>query len=124
MVRSMLKDKHLPNELWGKAMSTATYILNKCSTKRLEYITPEEYWFGIKPSLSHLKLFGSIAYRYMPDQLRRNLYDKSSQMILVEYHSAGGYKWFDLVNKKFVISKDVIVDELKECDWTENIKKD
>ncbi|PNX58084.1 retrovirus-related Pol polyprotein from transposon TNT 1-94 [Trifolium pratense] len=41
MVRSMLKGKHLPKELWGEAVSTATYILNRCPTKKLEGITPE-----------------------------------------------------------------------------------
>ena len=30
MVRSMLKDKNLPKEFWGEAVSTETYILNRC----------------------------------------------------------------------------------------------
>ena len=30
MVRSMLKGKNLPKEFWGEAVSTATYILNRC----------------------------------------------------------------------------------------------
>ncbi|GAU30981.1 hypothetical protein TSUD_104950 [Trifolium subterraneum] len=55
MVRSMLNGKHLPKELWGEVVSTATYILNRCPTKKLEGITPEECWSGIKPSLTHLK---------------------------------------------------------------------
>ncbi|MCI82297.1 retrovirus-related pol polyprotein from transposon tnt 1-94, partial [Trifolium medium] len=42
MVRSMLNGKHLAKELWGEAVSTATYILNRCPTKKLEGITPEE----------------------------------------------------------------------------------
>ena len=42
MVRSMLKGKHFPNELWGEVVSTVTYILKKCLTKRLEGITLEE----------------------------------------------------------------------------------
>ena len=71
MVRSMLKGKNLPKEFWGEAVSTATYILNKCPTKKLEGITPEECWSGVKPSLSHLKVFGSIAHRHVLDQLRR-----------------------------------------------------
>ena len=87
MVRSMLKGKNLPKEFWGEAVTTATYILNRCPTKKLERITPEECWSGVKPSLSHLKVFGSIAHRHVPDQLRRKLDDKSSQMILVGYHS-------------------------------------
>jgi hypothetical protein len=45
-------------------------------------------------------------------------------MILIGYHSIGSYKLFDLVNKQVVISRDMIIDELKEWDWTENFKKD
>src|SRR4051812_42084549 len=41
MVRSMLCGKKLPKELWGEAVSTATYLLNRCPTKKLEKITPE-----------------------------------------------------------------------------------
>lgn len=67
MVRSMLKGKHLPNELLGEVVSIATYILNKCPTKKLEGITPEECWYAIKPSLSHLNIFGSIAHRHVSD---------------------------------------------------------
>ena len=69
-------------------------------------------------------MFGFISHRHVSDQLRRKLNDTSSQMILIGYHSTGGYKLFDLVNKKVVISRDVIIDELKEWDWTKNIKKD
>lgn len=124
MVRSMLNGKHLPKELWAEAVSTAAYILNRCPTKRLDGITPEESWSGVRPSLNHLKVFGSLVYRHVPDQLRRKLDDKSNQMILVGYHSTGGYKLFDPVTKQIVISRDVIVDELKEWDWTSNSKGD
>lgn len=116
MVRSMLKDKHLLNELYDEVVSTATYILNKCSTKRLKSITPDDCCYGVKPSLNHLKVIGSITHRHVPYQLRRNMDDKSSQMILVGYHSTGGYKLFDLVNKQVVINMDLIMHELKECD--------
>lgn len=42
MARSMLQGTHLPKELWGETVSTATYILNRCSTKKLEGIMLEE----------------------------------------------------------------------------------
>ena len=67
MMRIMLKGKHLPKEFWGEVVSTATYILKRCPTKKLEGITPKECWSGVKPSLSHLKVFGSIAHRHVPD---------------------------------------------------------
>lgn len=114
MVTSMLKGKHLPNELWGEVVSIARHILNKCLTKRLEGITPEECWYGVTPSLRHLEVFGSIEHKHVPDQLRKKLDDKSSQMVLMGDHLTGGYKQFDLVNKQVIINGDVIIYELKE----------
>lgn len=69
-------------------------------------------------------MFGSIKHKHVPDQLRRDMDDKSIQMILVRYHLIGGYKMFDPMNKQFMINRDVIVDELKQWGWTKNIKKD
>ena len=34
-------------------------------------------------------------------------------MLLVGYHSIGGYNLFDMSSKKIVISQDVVMDELK-----------
>lgn len=50
MVRSMLRGKHLPNELWGEAVSTVTYILNRFLAKKLKGITLEKCCSGVKPS--------------------------------------------------------------------------
>ncbi|GAU43423.1 hypothetical protein TSUD_334860 [Trifolium subterraneum] len=123
MVRCMLKGKHLPKELWGEVVATATYILNLCPTKRLNGITPEECWSKNKPSVKHLRVFGSIAYKHVPDQLRRKLDVKATTMILVGYHSTGGYKLYDPVNKNVVVSRDVVFDEMKEWDWNMQEKK-
>jgi hypothetical protein len=89
----------------------------------LDRITPEESWSGVRPNLNHLKVFGSLVYRHVPDQLRRKLDDKSNQMVLIGYHSTGGYKLLDPITRQIVISRDVIVDELKEWDWSHNVKK-
>ncbi|XP_058784891.1 uncharacterized protein LOC131659762 [Vicia villosa] len=106
MVRSMLSGKGLPKELWGEAVSTATYLLNRCPTKKLEKLTPEEAWCEFKPNLSHLHVFGSVAYKHVPGQLRKKLDDKGEEMIFVGYHSTGGYKLFDARNRKIQISRD------------------
>lgn len=37
-------------------------------------------------------------------------------MILLGYHSTGGYKLFDVANKRIVISRDVVVGELKQVE--------
>ncbi|XP_073224742.1 uncharacterized protein [Cicer arietinum] len=92
----MLKGKNLPKELWGEAVATAAYVLNMCPTKKLEKVTPEEVWSGFKPNLSHLRVFGSVAFQHIPGQLQKKLDDKSEMMLLVGYHPTGGYKLFDV----------------------------
>ena len=62
MVRAMLKAKDLPRELWGEAVNTAVYILNRASSKALQGQTPYEKWTGRKPSVDHLRTFGCIAH--------------------------------------------------------------
>lgn len=60
----------------------------------------------------------------MPNQVRKKLYDKSSLMILIGYHLIGGCKLYDLTSKKVVINRNVIIDELEEWDWNDNVKND
>ncbi|CAH9074898.1 unnamed protein product [Cuscuta europaea] len=117
MARSMFKTKNMPHVYWGAAVTTAAYILNICPTKRLNGITPEEAWSGIKPTVSHLRIFGSLCYRHIPDEKRRKLSDKSQKLILVGYDPTGAYKLFDPVEQKCIISRDVIVDETATWNW-------
>lgn len=35
-------------------------------------------------------------------------------MILIGYHSTSGYKLFDVVNRRIMMSQDFIIDELKQ----------
>lgn len=83
-------------------------------TKRLESVTLKEAWSGFEPNLNHLRVFGSVAYEHLPGQLRKKMDDKGEVMILIGYHSTNGYKLFDVAKRKFKISLDVIVDEIKE----------
>jgi hypothetical protein len=71
-----------------------------------------------------MKVFGSLAYRLVPDQLKKKLNDKGEQMVFVGYHSTSGYKLFDPINNCVVVSRDVIIDDMKEWDWNNNKKKD
>ena len=86
MTRSLLKDKLLPQKLWGEAVVTSVYLLSKFPTKRIEGKVPEEVWSGIKPFVNHLTIFGSLCFKHISDQGRRNLEDKSEAMILIGYH--------------------------------------
>ena len=73
MKRRMLKGKGLPNKFWAETVKTATYILNRFSTKVVRNQTPFEAWHKRKPNVSHLKVFESIDYALIPSQSRDKL---------------------------------------------------
>jgi hypothetical protein len=66
-------DQNLPFSLWAEAASTAVYIHNMCPHKFLEEKTSEEVFTGIKPSIDHLRIFGSPIYIHIPKEKRTKL---------------------------------------------------
>ena len=60
MARTMMNEKGLPKYFWAEAVHAAVHILNRCPTKALKDKTPVEALSGIKPSISHFKIFGCI----------------------------------------------------------------
>ena len=117
MTRSMLKEKKLPHEFLGEIVNIAAYILNRCPTKKLKNQVLEEIWSGRKPSINHLKVFGSICYKHVPDARRKKFEDKSEAMILIGYHNTGAYMLLDPQSKKIAIGRDVKVIEHEYRDW-------
>ena len=118
MVRSMLKSKNMSKEFWAEAVECAVYVQNRCPHKKLGDQTPQEAWSGQKPTVSHFKVFGSVAYAHVPDQRRTKLEDKSQKYILIGYdEKTKGYRLFDPINKKVIVSRDVRVNEASKWDW-------
>ena len=70
MVRSMMSFTDLPLFLWGDALQTSIYILNRVPSKSVPTI-PYESCHGKKPTLAHFKIWGCPAYvkRLMVDKL-------------------------------------------------------
>ena len=60
----------LPLSFWGYALETATFTLNRTPSKSVE-MTPYELWFGKKPKMSFLKVWGGDAYmkKFQVDKL-------------------------------------------------------
>ena len=69
MACSILAAKDFPNEYWGEVVATAIYIMNRCPTKSVKNKVPQEAWIGMNHSVSHLKVFGCVAYAYFPHEL-------------------------------------------------------
>ncbi|KAF7132073.1 hypothetical protein RHSIM_Rhsim09G0034600 [Rhododendron simsii] len=119
MARSMLKSKKMPKEFWAEAVDCAIYLLNRCPTRSVDNRTPQEEWGGFKPSVSHLRIFGSIAYAHVPDEKRTKLDEKSEKFVFIGYDSRSkGYKLYNPSNGKIVISRDMEFDGESEWDWS------
>ena len=122
LVRSMLKEKNLPLELWGEAVSTCVYVLNRSSTKGITIKTPHEKWNGRKLNVSHLKVFGSIAFVKTTGRLSK-LEDKSKCIVFMKYEAGSkAYRCLDPVTFKIHISRDVIFAETKSFKFSEQDK--
>lgn len=62
MTRSILKAMKVLNYSWGEATRHATYLINRVPTRALHNQNPYECLKGKKPSLSHIRVFGCLAY--------------------------------------------------------------
>ena len=61
IVRPMMSLIGLPLSFWGYALETVAFTLNRAPSKSVE-TTPYELWFGKKPKLLFVKVWGCDAY--------------------------------------------------------------
>lgn len=112
MARCMLKGAGLPDAFWAEAVNTAVYVLNRCSTRALNNKTPDEAYYGTKPSVSHLRKFGCECFVHIPSERRKKLDDKSKKCIFLGYsEESKAYRLYDVEDKKIVTSRDVVFNE-------------
>jgi hypothetical protein len=124
IIRSMMTCKNVPKKFWPEALKWATYVLNRSPTVSVKNVTPEEAWSGIKPYVHHFRVFGCLAYAHVPDNHRKKLDSKSIKCVhLGLSEESKAYKLYDPIEKKIIISRDVVFDELHGWDWDNKDKK-
>lgn len=111
--RTMLIASGLKKFLWPEAVRTAVYLLNRSTSSKCVGSTPYEKWFGTKPDLSHVKIFGTECFVQIPKQLGREKWDpKAKKVFLVGFEpTAKNFRLFDPSNRKVFISCDVRFNE-------------
>lgn len=111
--RAMLSHANLPNKFWAEAVATAAYLRNRTTTSaNEEQLTPFEKWYGHKPNISHLRVFGCAAYSHVPSTERRKLDKKAQRMCFIGYSkNPKGYRLIDLSTDKVVTRRDVVFNE-------------
>ncbi|GKD22590.1 retrovirus-related pol polyprotein from transposon TNT 1-94, partial [Tanacetum coccineum] len=109
----------MPKEFWAEAVDCAVYLLNRCPSKNLDNQTPQEAWNGMKPTVSHLRIFGSIEYVHVPSQRRSKIDDRSKKHVFVGYDKQSkDYKLYNPVTRKVVVSRDMEFKEEGSWDWS------
>ena len=101
MVRSMISHSSLPESLWGEALKTAVYILNRVPSKVVSK-TPYELWTGKKPVIKHLHIWGcpAEARPYRPHEGK--LDSRTTSCYFVGYaERSRGFKFYDPLKKSF-----------------------
>jgi hypothetical protein len=87
---------------------TVVYIQNRIGDKVSAY----ERYFGMKPNLRHLWVFGSIVDVHIPKEKRKKLDAKAEKCILVGYsEEEKGNKCYNPQTKQACVSRDVVFDE-------------
>lgn len=114
--RTMLIASGTDPKFWNEAILTANYLKNRSPTsamgERFKSKTPAEIWFGQKPVLSHLRIFGSDCYNHIPAAKRSKMDAKSSKCIMLGYTaSIGSYRLWDIENNKLVTGRSVVFNE-------------
>ena len=85
VARVMLNEKKMLDYFWAEVVATAVYIMNRTPTTTVHGMMPEEKYTGRKPDISHLKVFGCIAYVHIPDERRTKLDPKAEKCIFIGY---------------------------------------
>jgi hypothetical protein len=84
-VKTMIHDQDLPMKLWVEATRTTVYVQNTLSHISLGLKTPEEMFFGNKPEVSHLKIFGCPVFVHIPKERRAKMDPSRKKGIFVGY---------------------------------------
>lgn len=95
---------------WAEAVATAAYTQNRLLTSTLNQETPYQRWYDKQPNVSHMKVFGCVAYLHVPDTERWKLDKKAVRLRFVGYaNNAKGYRMFDEEKLKILIRRDVVI---------------
>lgn len=115
----------MPNKLWGEAVRNSVYILNRVPTRALTGKTPYEVWYERKPDLSHVRVFGCVAYMKVTGSYVSKLEDRSKRVVnLGKEPGTKGYRLYDPVNRRVCVSRDVSFEEAQTWPWSEHGEKE
>ena len=104
----MINAQRVPEFLWEHAIDHASYIRNRSYTRTLQGETPYEIWHGLKPSVAHLREFGTPVWVLLQGQAQqRKILPKSKQRIYVGHEDGPqAIKYYNADVRKVLTSRN------------------
>ena len=114
----MLESKKLAENLWAEAMHSVEYIQNMVRHSSMKWKTHFKAYFGHKMDVLNLRVFGSIAWAWIPHNKRKALQLQSVECLFIGYlDKSKGFKLLDIRTKQIIIERSARFDEpLQEVD--------
>lgn len=126
-VRSLLSESGLLGEFWAEAINTSIYLVKLSSSGAINFSTPFELRHKRMAEYSRLRIFGCTPYPLIPKEHMIKLEPTSKKCRFLGYASGvKGYRLWDLILCKVIVSRDVSFNEpglLKEGENVEANKE-
>lgn len=110
----MLLNSKVSKSLWTEAVVAAVYLINRSPTSALmQKAVPAELWFGEKPKLGKIRIFGCVAYLHVPSELNHSKFESRTKKYLMVGYCTNGYRLWSVEDRKIYFGRDIIFDERK-----------
>lgn len=108
----MLHLHQVPLKLWAESIHIVVHLLNRTIHHYVGFITPYELWFNTKPSVSHYRIFSTVAYTFIDKSLRTKFQAKGHMAVFVGHSDTSkGWRFWNPSMDTVSESSDVIFDE-------------
>ena len=109
---ALLEESGLSKKFWAECLAALVHVLNRCPTSAVVGTTPYEKWHGSKPSVSHLKVWGCVAYVHIQKDKRAKLGSHMEKCVFIGYPEGyKGWKFYNPETKKVIICERADFDE-------------
>jgi hypothetical protein len=99
-IRAMMTNACIPESYWEFAIQTAVHVYNRTPMRRIGWKSPFELWYGAKPDVSRLRVFGCGAYVFIPEEKRKNKLEPRSELMLFVGYTSGGANYLFIRHTK------------------------
>lgn len=111
-VKSLSFQSKLPDSYWGECVLCACYLINRMPLKNINEMTPYQKLYNEPHLLDNLRVFDCLCYVNTIKSHRSKFDPGSLPCAFISYPPhQNAYKVLDLINKKIIMSGDVVFHE-------------